>query len=231
MTTASLSDLPLSLNTTLAGVASFLLLFVTVGVIYLSAAGTGGIGGVARPRSGNPARELRLTRSCGGLLWPSQAGCTFLLLLLPSLGLEPLATPPGPGLEQLMATSSLLQSFGPARPVPELWKGGMGSALAQTGLAPATTLLVAILGKPAMNRPPTWLFRPPVYRPEPQGPLPPNSLRVGNLPGGGTGSPQPPAACRSAAAPAATQPWIAAALPAPVGAGAGRFWNPVLAWQ
>ena len=37
MTTASLSDLPLSLNTALAGVASFLLLFVTLGVSYLSA--------------------------------------------------------------------------------------------------------------------------------------------------------------------------------------------------
>jgi uncharacterized membrane protein len=37
VTTPSLSDLPLTLNTLLAGLASALLLFVSVGVIYLSA--------------------------------------------------------------------------------------------------------------------------------------------------------------------------------------------------
>lgn len=54
----------------------------------------------------------------------------LLLLLLPSLALWRWPRPRAQGLEQLMAVSSLLQSFpaSPERPVPALWRDRLGEA-------------------------------------------------------------------------------------------------------
>lgn len=108
--------------------------------------------------------------------------CTFLLLLLPSLGLSRWPRPRAQGLEQLMATSSLLQSFpaAPERPVPELWKGRLGSALAQTVWRRQRRSWWQFWGSHDESAP--YLALPAAGLPTgASGPLPPNSLRVGNL--------------------------------------------------
>jgi hypothetical protein len=58
---------------------------------------------------------------------------TLLLLLIPAILLRRLPRPQAIGLEKLMATVSLLQSFGanPERPVPELWRQRLGGDTAE----------------------------------------------------------------------------------------------------
>ena len=60
-------------------------------------------------------------------------GTTLLLLLVPALLLRQLPRPQAFGLERLMASVSLLQSFraDPNRPVPELWRARLGEETAQ----------------------------------------------------------------------------------------------------
>ena len=60
-------------------------------------------------------------------------GTTLLLLLVPALLLRQLPRPQAFGLERLMASVSLLQSFraNPDRPVPELWRARLGEETAQ----------------------------------------------------------------------------------------------------
>ena len=59
-------------------------------------------------------------------------GTTLLLLVAPALLLRQLPRPQAIGLEKLMASVSLLQSFRatPDRPVPELWRQRLGGAMA-----------------------------------------------------------------------------------------------------
>ncbi len=70
-----------------------------------------------------PARRLAL---------PITLGTTLLLLAVPALVLRQLPRPQAFGLEKVMASVSLLQSFRatPERPVPELWRQRLGEALA-----------------------------------------------------------------------------------------------------
>jgi hypothetical protein len=78
-------------------------------------------GGVS-PRLGPPGMPLAFT-----------LGTTLLLLLGPAVLLLQLPRPQALGLEKLMASVSLLQSFraSPERPVPELWKQRLGGATAE----------------------------------------------------------------------------------------------------
>ncbi len=112
---------------------------------------------------------------------PVSTATLLLLLLLPSLALWRWPRPRAQGLEQLMAASSLLQSFpaSPERPVPALWQERFGAA-------PATRLW-------REQRRTWWQFWGPhaeggAYLAVqdnggggPQHPLPANGLRVGNL--------------------------------------------------
>ena len=110
------------------------------------------------------------------------ASATLLFLLIPGLGLIRWPRPRAQGLEQIMLISSLLQSFpaAPKRPVPKLWEGRLGSALAQQlwrlqrrswwqfwgtheDTAPYLALPAAGLSGELLSS------------------LPPNSLRVGNI--------------------------------------------------
>ena len=60
-------------------------------------------------------------------------GTTLLLLVAPALLLRQLPRPQAFGLEKLMASVSLLQSFRatPDRPVPELWRQRLGGVMAE----------------------------------------------------------------------------------------------------
>lgn len=60
-------------------------------------------------------------------------GATLVLLVVPALLLRQLPRPQAFGLERLMASVSLLQSFraDPDRPVPELWRARLGGETAQ----------------------------------------------------------------------------------------------------
>jgi hypothetical protein len=110
---------------------------------------------------------------------PATTATLLVLLLLPGLSLWRWPRPRAQGLEQLMASSSLLQSFAasPDRPVPALWRE-------RFGVAPATRLW-------REQRRTWWQF----WGPHAEGgaylavqdntgsqrPLPANGLRVGNL--------------------------------------------------
>ncbi|MCP9785857.1 hypothetical protein [Cyanobium sp. N5-Cardenillas] len=110
---------------------------------------------------------------------PATTATLLLLLLLPGLALWRWPRPRAQGLEQLMAASSLLQSFAasPDRPVPALWRERFGAT-------PATRLW-------REQRRTWWQF----WGPHADGgaylavqdnagsqrPLPANGLRVGNL--------------------------------------------------
>jgi hypothetical protein len=113
---------------------------------------------------------------------PITAGVTLLLVLLPSLGLTRWPRPRAQGLEQLIVTSSLLQSFpaAPQRPVPELWKGRLGAALAQRLWRRQRRSWWQFWGSHEEAAP--YLALPAAGLPAGSStPLPPNSLRVGNL--------------------------------------------------
>ena len=113
---------------------------------------------------------------------PITAGVTLLLVLLPSLGLTRWPRPRAQGLEQLIVTSSLLQSFpaAPERPVPELWKGRLGAALAQRLWRRQRRSWWQFWGSHEEAAP--YLALPAAGLPAGSStPLPPNSLRVGNL--------------------------------------------------
>ena len=84
---------------------------------------------------GPPTASLALPRLPRRLPLPPLPLTTvtlLLLLLLPSLTLWRWPRPRAQGLEQLMAVSSLLQSFpaSPERPVPALWRERLGEAQA-----------------------------------------------------------------------------------------------------
>ncbi|MCP9900399.1 hypothetical protein KBZ12_08290 [Cyanobium sp. Cruz CV13-4-11] len=110
---------------------------------------------------------------------PATAATLLVLLLLPGLALWRWPRPRAQGLEQLMAASSLLQSFAasPDRPVPALWRE-------RFGVAPANRLW-------REQRRTWWQFWGPhaeagAYlavqdNTGSQRPLPANGLRVGNL--------------------------------------------------
>ncbi|MEA5415892.1 hypothetical protein [Synechococcus sp. BA-132 BA5] len=112
---------------------------------------------------------------------PATTATLLLLLVLPSLLLWRWPRPRAQGLEQLMAVSSLLQSFpaSPSRPVPALWQERFGAT-------PATRLW-------REQRRTWWQFWGPhadggaylavqdLAGAGSQRPLPANGLRVGNL--------------------------------------------------
>jgi hypothetical protein len=113
---------------------------------------------------------------------PITTAAILLLLLIPALGLSRWPRPRAEGLEQLMGTASLLQSFPPSpdRPLPELWAQRFGRPLAErlwqqqrgpwwqfwgTHAYGAPYLAISSLGFPG----------------GPTGALPPHALRVGDL--------------------------------------------------
>jgi hypothetical protein len=113
---------------------------------------------------------------------PLTTASLLLLLVLPAAGLLRWPRPRAEGLEQIMAAASLLQSFPatPESPVPELWTRSLGAPAAQ-----------ALWGRQSRN---WWQFWGPhadgapylalPLRSFPGGaaaPLPPRSLRVGDL--------------------------------------------------
>jgi hypothetical protein len=113
---------------------------------------------------------------------PITASTILLLLLLPVLGLSRWPRPRAEGLEQLMGTASLLQSFPatPDRPLPDLWAQRFGRPLAERlwrqqrrtwwqfwgpHVDGAPFLAVSSIGFPGSSA----------------SSLPPNSLKVGDL--------------------------------------------------
>jgi hypothetical protein len=104
-----------------------------------------------------------------------------LLLLLPSLALWRWPRPRAQGLEQLMATASLLQSFpaSPERPVPALWRERLGDAVAQRLWQDQRRVWWQFWGSHAEGG--AYLAVQDGFSNTSQRPLPANGLRVGNL--------------------------------------------------
>ncbi|WP_216903238.1 hypothetical protein [Synechococcus sp. CCY 9618] len=112
---------------------------------------------------------------------PLTTATLLLLLLLPSLALWRWPRPRAQGLEQLMATASLLQSFpaSPERPVPALWRQRLGEDLAPRLWRQQRRLWWQFWGMHTDGA--AYLA---VQDPAGEGeqrPLPANGLRVGNL--------------------------------------------------
>ncbi len=124
-----------------------------------------------------------LRRLPGRPVLPLTLSTIALLLLLPGLGLLRWPRPRAEGLEQLMSSASLLQSFpaSPDRRVPELWRQRLGDSLA-TGLwRQQRRSWWQFWGEHAdsgayLAMPGTGLLAPAAA-----GRLPANALRVGNL--------------------------------------------------
>jgi len=132
-----------------------------------------------------PQRPRRLASPVAAIQRPAlpiTASTILLLLLLPVLGLSRWPRPRAEGLEQLMGTASLLQSFPatPDRPLPDLWAQRFGRPLAERlwrqqrrswwqfwgpHVDGAPYLAVSSIGFPGSSA----------------SSLPPNSLKVGDL--------------------------------------------------
>ncbi len=113
---------------------------------------------------------------------PLTATTVLLLLILPSLALWRWPRPRAQGLEQLMASASLLQSFpaSPDRPVPDLWRQRFGDgALAQRLWRQQRRQWWQFWGSHA-DLPPYLALQDPGVEGAGNR-LPPNALRVGNL--------------------------------------------------
>ncbi len=112
---------------------------------------------------------------------PLTAVTVLLLLLLPSLALWRWPRPRAEGLERLMATASLLQSFpaSPERPVPAIWRERFGDALATRMWRQQGRLWWQFWGGHADGA--AYLAVQDKAGKGTQGPLPANGLRVGNL--------------------------------------------------
>ncbi len=112
---------------------------------------------------------------------PLTALTVLLLLLLPSLALWRWPRPRAEGLERLMATASLLQSFpaSPERPVPAIWRERFGDALATRMWRQQGPLWWQFWGGHADGD--AYLAVQDKAGEGTQGPLPANGLRVGNL--------------------------------------------------
>jgi hypothetical protein len=76
-----------------------------------------------------PSRRLLWVQPARRLVLPFTLSTTLLLLAVPALLLRQLPRPQALGLEKVMASVSLLQSFqaSPERPVPELWRQRLGA--------------------------------------------------------------------------------------------------------
>jgi hypothetical protein len=105
----------------------------------------------------------------------------LLLLLLPSLALWRWPRPRAQGLEQLLASASLLQSFpaSPQRPVPALWRERLGEAQASRLWREQRRTWWQFWGPHADGG--AYLAVQAPAGDAPQRPLPANALRVGNL--------------------------------------------------
>jgi len=111
---------------------------------------------------------------------PLTTASLLLLLLLPSLALWRWPRPRAQGLEQLMATTSLLQMFpaSPDRPVPALWRNRLGEPRASRLWREQRRLWWQFWGSHAEG---DAYLAVQESGGVPQQPLPPNGLRVGNL--------------------------------------------------
>ena len=106
-----------------------------------------------------------------------------LLLVLPSLGLLRWPRPRAEGLEQLMSSASLLQSFPatPERPLPDLWRLRIGGAQAATLWRQQRRTWWQFWGEHSDSGAYLALPATGTLAPAATGRLPANALRVGNL--------------------------------------------------
>lgn len=114
---------------------------------------------------------------------PLTLGSVALLLVLPSLGLLRWPRPRAEGLEQLMSSASLLQSFPatPDRPLPDLWRQRVGGAEAARLWRQQQRTWWQFWGEHSDSG--AYLALPATgsLAPATAGRLPANALRVGNL--------------------------------------------------
>ena len=112
---------------------------------------------------------------------PATTATLLLLLVLPSLVLWRWPRPRAQGLEQLMAVSSLLQSFpaSPSRPVPALWQERFGATPANRFWREQRRTWWQFWGPHADGG--AYLAVQDLAGAGSQRPLPANGLRVGNL--------------------------------------------------
>lgn len=132
------------------------------------------------PQQAPQPSPLQALRSRRRLPLPLTTATLALLLLLPALALGRWPRPRAQGLEQLMASSSLLQSFpaSPGRPVPALWRDRLGEARASRLWREQRRPWWQFWGSHAEGG--AYL----ALQENAAGPaqaLPPNGLRVGNL--------------------------------------------------
>lgn len=113
---------------------------------------------------------------------PITAATILSLLLLPALGLSRWPRPRAEGLEQLMGAASLLQSFPatPERPVPDLWLERFGSPGAERLWGQQRRNWWQFWG-PHADGAPFLAISGPAMAGGSAAPLPPNSLKVGDL--------------------------------------------------
>jgi hypothetical protein len=145
----------------------------------LSSRFTKGVKGPGRPL--DPGRTTALAALPRPPL-PWTSSLIALLILGPSLALWRWPRPRAEGLEQLMASASLLQSFPatPGRRLPELWRQRLGEGLGAALWQRQTRPWWQIWGPEGQGAP--FLVVPASgWPPELSKPLPPQALRLGDL--------------------------------------------------